>query len=416
MGTNSFHLTAEIRSPDFHRPGDFYATATGILYPEFNYWLRTSAAYTTTVDGVSTTLSAHKQFADDQQSVLSPFTLKGDRFGVDLTVARPLSPTMTASVLVGYSNEAYLCDAFANAVNPEADFRFTLRLNVRADDRTTVMASYDSANRLTDLSGYTSQGQGIGRWDTSVNVQQQGYSDTLTGNVSLKYIGNRGEVHLSHASTLGRVGWDSIAPQDAGERTSLRVGTSIAYADDIVAVGAPIRNGAFAVVHSHESLAGKSILVGTPEQPRSIVDDWGPALVSDLSSFATNTIPVDVADLPVGYSLGAASFDVHPRYRSGYALQVGSANAVSLYGTLVDRAGQPMELATGSISPVGELGRSQAIFTNRSGKFAAEGLSPGAWIITIDYDEGPMRFVVDVPKEANGLHRVGTLRPLGPPS
>ena len=415
-GTNSFHLAAEIRSADFHRPGDFYSTETGILYPEFNYWLRVSAAYSATMDGVSTTLSAHKQFADERQLILSPFSIKGDRFGIDLTVSRPLSAAMTGSVLVGYSNEAYIRDVFRNAVNPEADFRFTLRLSVRADDRTDVMASYDSANRLTNLSGYTSQGQGMGRWDTSVNVQQQGYSDTLTGNVALGYAGNRGNIHLSHASTVSRAGWESFAPLDAGERTTLRVGTSIAYADGIVAVGSPVRNGAFAVVHSHESLADKSILVGTPEQPRAIVDDWGPALVSDLSSFATNNIPVDVADLPVGYSLGAGSFDVHPHYRSGYALQVGSVNAVSLYGTLVDRAGQPIELATGSISAVGASTRSQAIFTNRSGKFAAEGLSAGAWIIAIEHNEGSMRFAVEVPKGAKGLQRVGTLQPIGPPS
>ena len=54
----------------------------------------------------------------------------------------------------------------------------------------------------------------------------------------------------------------------------------------------------------------------------------------DLPVYTANSIPVDVTDLPVGYSLGAGAFDVVAPYRAGYALEVGTASSVSAYGTL----------------------------------------------------------------------------------
>lgn len=411
----SLRLAAEYRSRDFHRPGDFLTTATGILYPEFNYWLRMSGTYSVALDwSVSATLSARYQFADDSQPALSPYTIKGDRYGTDLTLSRPLGPLASASLLVGYSNEAYLRDSFDMQGRDKADFRAALRFNMRPDDRTTISASFDTLDRQASVSGYRSQGEGIGRWDTSVDVQQFGYSDTATASGSIGYYGNRAEVRLSHNSDVRDIGFSSFDPQPSVQRTSLRVGSSIAFADGVVAVGPPIRGSAFAIVYPHESIAGKDVIIGEAEKPRAKADGWGAAVVTDVPAYSLASLGVDVADLPIGYSLGAGVFDLQAGYRQGYALEVGSSYSVSVYGTLLQASDEPLALTSGTAYPAGKTSKRVSLFTNASGRFGAEGLAPGRWIIEMAVGSEPLRFVVDVPKGTEGLFKAGNLKPVEP--
>ena len=410
----SLHLGAEYRSRAFHRPGDLFTTATGILYPEFNYWLRVSASYSTLVgDGLGLTLSGRYQFADDGQAQLSPFTIKGDRYGADLTLSRSLSATMSGSLLVGYSNESYLRDAASLTADAKPDVRFSVRLNVRPDEKTTVSANYDSLNRQSTVSAYHSEGNGVGRWDTNLDLQQLGATDSANANAALGYYGNRGEAHLSYNADVSKFGLNTFDPQANTQRASLRGSTAFAFADGAVAVGPPIRGGAFAIVYPHESIAGKAITVGDAENPRAFADSFGPAIVTDLPAYAASNVVVDVADLPAGYSLGAGAFDLKAGYKAGYALEVGSAYSVSVYGTLLDQNSEAVSLVTGYAQAADQPSKRVAIFTNAAGKFGAEGLAPGHWIIEMATEGGPLRFSLDVPKGVEGLHKAGVLRPMG---
>ncbi len=154
-------------------------------------------------------------------------------------------------------------------------------------------------------------------------------------------------------------------------------------------------------------------MIGGNDDLRAIADGWGPAVVSSIPAYSQSTIPVDVADLPLGYSLGAAAFDIYAPYRGGYALQVGSANSVSAYGTLLLRDGEPVALLTGVAHPENEPNAAVTIFTNAAGKFGAEGLAPGRWIIEMATDDKPTRYVIDVPDGTDGLFKAGTLHPSG---
>jgi outer membrane usher protein len=53
------------------------------------------------------------------------------------------------------------------------------------------------------------------------------------------------------------------------------------------------------------------------------------------------------------------------------------------------------------------------VFTNAAGKFGAEGLAPGRWIIEMDTEGARTRFIVDVPEGATGVFKAGTLMPVG---
>ena len=191
----------------------------------------------------------------------------------------------------------------------------------------------------------------------------------------------------------------------------MTAGTALAFADGKVAVGRPLSNG-FAIVAPHENLAGSTITVGREKQAEpGEADGLGPQLVTDLSPYSPARLAYDVDNLPVGYDLGAGSFELLPAYKSGYRLTVGSENTVTAFGTLVDDKGEPVALLTGAAQEEGRKdGPKITVFTNRAGRFGAQGLKPGRWILEMATDP-PTRFVMNVPKDAVGLVRLETLRP-----
>jgi outer membrane usher protein len=126
-----------------------------------------------------------------------------------------------------------------------------------------------------------------------------------------------------------------------------------------------------------------------------------------------SNIAVDVKELPPGYSLGTGTFDIIPPYRAGYALQVGSENSISAYGTLLRSDQQPLELTTGVARPHDRRGGAGVtVFTNQAGRFVAEGLAPGIWIIEMATEDRPTLYRIEVPKGAHGILQAGTLTPV----
>jgi outer membrane usher protein len=268
-------------------------------------------------------------------------------------------------------------------------------------------------DRYRTVSAHRSEGNGVGRWETSIDAQHFGQSDAVSANGSLAYYGNRAEVRLAHTASTREIAQSGLAFDPDRQRSSLRVGSSLAFADGVVAVGAPIRSGAFAIVYPHESVAGKTITVGDADAPRAYANSWGAAVVTNVPAYAPTNFGVDVADLPVGYSLGAGAFDLQAGYKTGYALEVGSNDSVSVYGTLLQANGEPVALTSGTAQRVGPNAKTIPLFTNATGKFGAEGLGVGRWIIEMSTDGAPLQFAIDVPKGMDGLYKVGALRPIG---
>lgn len=405
----AFRFGVEYRSTEFRAPGEFLTTASGILYPQFNYWLRLNAAYTVPFgNGLAATLSGRYQFANENAMDLSPYTLKGDRFGADLTLSKALSPTTSGSLTVGYSNESYL---FADTrAHDQADFRVVARVYWRPTDSTRIATSYDSLNGDAYVSAHTQAGRGVDRWDASVDVNTNSRTDQSKATATAGYYGNRMDVRVLHTGGVDGLGG---RPNHQDQRSAIRLGTSIAFADDVVAVGAPIRGNGFAIVKPHETIAGKTVTVGSSEDVRARTDLLGPALVTDVPAYTNASIPVDVEDLPLGYSLGAGTFDTQAPYRGGYKLEVGSAYSVTAFGMLLLADGSPVSLLSGTAHPANDPKKQVSVFTNASGKFSADGLAPGRWIIEMATDGPPQRYVIDVPKGTQGLYQVGTLRPVG---
>jgi outer membrane usher protein len=233
-------------------------------------------------------------------------------------------------------------------------------------------------------------------------------------NASLLYSGNRGEIRIGQSASVDDLG----APQGGGyvtDRSSVRFGTAIGFADGHIGMGPPVRGNGFALVYPHASLADKAITVGDATAPRAFVDYLGPGLIPDLPAYTPNNISVDVKDLPPGYSLGNGAFDVIAPYRAGYALQVGSANSVSAFGTLLRANREPLALTIGVARPLENRTQNTTVtvFTNQAGRFVAEGLAPGIWLIEMATDERPTIYRIEVPTGTQGLLQAGVLTPIG---
>jgi outer membrane usher protein len=190
--------------------------------------------------------------------------------------------------------------------------------------------------------------RGTNRCDATVDIEQSGLEQTGTATAAFAYTGNRFEVHVAHTSGIDPYGANGAVAGFGQQQSSLQVASAIAFADGKIAIGAPVRGDAFAIVYPYTNLADADVVVGDKEAPRAYADSWGPALVGDIPAFAPTSLPVDVPDLPLGYSLGQGTFDLTPPLHGGYALEVGSSHSVSAYGTLLGSDGLPVALMTGT--------------------------------------------------------------------
>ena len=410
----SLRLSVDYLSSDFRTPGESLTFANGILYPQYPFRTRMRADYTAPLgSGLTATVSGRYQTFNSDWPAISPLTFRHDRYGIDLTLSRALTPTLSGALTLGYSNEVNMRNP-AGLVDNGADWRAMVRIYWRTSDRGFVTTSHDTLNRQTQLTAWQTEGRGVGRWETSVDTQHSGYDDRSVTTGSVAWFGNRADVRLQHSATSTGSPFDGFNTAPGGQRSSLRVGTAIAFADGLVSVGAPIRGDAFALFYPHESLDGRTIVVGAPDAVRGTSSGWGPAVVSNIPAYANHSIPIDVADLPVGYSLGSGTFDLYAPYKSGYALEVGSSHSVSVFGTLLQADGTPAGLVAGEAFAVSDPERRVELFTNAAGRFGVEGMAPGRWRLVLAAEDGPLTFEIEIPKGTKGLLKVGTLQPVKP--
>ncbi len=392
----SLRLSADLRSANFAGPGQDD--------PLEDYWLSLVASYSRELPfGVHGHLSGRYAFAADRGGT-------EDAFSARLGLSKTLGHDLGLGLSLEYSSDALepaLPDE--DAASGDGELRAALRLWWRPERGTNVRARYETGDAAARVSASRSVQRGTGSWTASIEALHDAPADDLAADAALAYTGNRALVNLEHTASLYAAD-DAALPTLTDQRTSLRVGTAIAFADGHVALGRPIAGG-FAIIAPHDSLGERRILLGDHADPSGYTDILGPALVPDLPAYMRRTLRYDVDALPVGYDLGDREFTLQPSYKAGYALTVGSAHSVTAFGTLVDRKGEPVGLVTGTARPQNGSAPPVTLFTNGAGRFAAQGLAPGRWIIEMA-TEPVERFELEIPEGAVGLHRAGELMPL----
>ncbi|MEJ2117552.1 MAG: hypothetical protein P8Y36_06460, partial [Alphaproteobacteria bacterium] len=340
-----------------------------------------------------------------------------DRYGVNASFSRSFGQTLSAGVSAGYQQT--LSGDDRDTVND--GFKAALRLTYRIDDASSMDAAYDARYGQSQVSYRRQEGKGIGAWGVQAdissipetdnnkyggNVSKNG-NDDYAVNGSLTYMAERANLAVSQRTALAGLNTDETV-----QRTSVTAAAALAFADGRFALGHPISNG-FAIIDTHKNLPDSDISVGSQDTTRAVSGLFGPALISNLSPYGQTSITYDISNLPIGYDLGTGAFDLYPGYKSGYRLTVGSDYTVAAMGVLTDHKGQPIKLLTGTAYEEKKPdGRKVTVFTNRDGKFNAQGLCPGRWIL--DMATSPTtRFVLDVPEDAVGNVKLGTLKPTG---
>jgi outer membrane usher protein len=292
-------------------------------------------------------------------------------------------------------------------------FSVSVGITFQPDYRRRAEARYESRDDLQELS-YNQSGLnqlnslGFGglaaRQDG--NVRAQGYA---------AYSANRFDVALSHAS-FG----PSLSDFGAVNATSVRVGTTLAFADGMFGIGRRI-NDSFMLLKPHKNLGDRSVVAGQSLAENNYISKSGPlgaAVNNFLGSYSTQSVQYDVEDPPTGYDTGPGVFRVRPAYKSGYAARIGTDAFASAMGTLEVASGKPVSLIGGRVTlqdvKDGENPQPIPFFTNSIGRFAIANLLPGRRYLVETY--GPngtidKSFEFTVPADTDGLINLGIVTP-----
>lgn len=287
----------------------------------------------------------------------------------------------------------------------EKDFGVRAAVTMRFGRRSSATAEIDTRREGGRLSYQTSSGRGVGSYNGQASLDY--FNNLSSFNGSMSVLLNRAEVGAAHLTSYSRDD-DRIMDQ----RTSLRFGTSVALADGQVALSRPIYDS-FALLKPHGSLGEAPVYVSpTGNEHLGKSGTFGPGVAAELSSYTPQLITYDVPDAPLGYDLGSGVVEVLPPYRAGYIVEVGSSYSVTYIGQLLNKAGEPLALASGRAFEIAEPDRPPLqMFTNSLGRFAVSGLRPGRWRIEIPTADRVRTYFLDIPSDAPSLLRGGELQP-----
>jgi outer membrane usher protein len=338
----------------------------------------------------------------------------GERYSLNLNATQawgrgPTPDVFTARIGMGTAlNQRFGLNADVSWSNgsQQDNFAFRIQLSSRFGRSATVTSSYETRENRASINSQRSGQSSLGNWSINGDLQRSDSTTAVNGGVFLA--GGRGEIGLSHSTSLTE---DLSDVTD--QRTSLRLAAAIGFADGALAFGRPVF-GAFAIVRPHRTLAGKTVLIdynprGTSGYATSRF--FGPPLVGDISNYTRRELKIDVDDLPVGYDLGTGSIAVRAPYGAGYNLRVGSADNLTVIGRALNVDGEPIAFIAGRAKRTDKPDApSLELFTNGSGTFSATGLGPGQWTITFNTQPDPTVLQITLPEAGESLRRLGDVK------
>ncbi|MEO5867939.1 MAG: fimbria/pilus outer membrane usher protein [Sphingomonas sp.] len=315
----------------------------------------------------------------------------GDSYRFGVSTAYRFNPRW--SVRVG-GDYARFSDQFSRQNGLGAFISLVFQPNYRS----RAEARYDSGTGTTSLAYNRSSDGRIGSLGYGALLQHDPESTVAEGYA--EYTGNRFDASFSQ-STYGP-GFGGITNNQV---SSLQVGTAIAFADGHFGVSRRITDS-FAILYPHHSLEGHSVVAGQSLEAGDFVSrsgTFGGAVNNYLASYVDQSITYDVDNPPPGYDIGPGTYRVHPPYRSGYAIEIGTDSFVSATGTLLGEDGKPVSLIGGGVVALDKPGAEPIpFFTNTVGRFAVQNLRPGGKY-RVDLADGRGSFEIDVPASSAGL-------------
>lgn len=379
QGSDTIHASVEWRSMDFVVPNEFMGQAR-------SQW-RTGFSIVHTMRGNSY-IAAGGQYSQDYDS-------NGGNYGARLSGGIDFNMRLTGTAELGFDHGS-----------PQNGAYVRLGLRMR-------FASHGSAQLDTDSMGRAqaavsaSGGNGNNAWFASGSLSRQEQAVSFNANANLAT--NRAEIGVQQTAN-----YDKVTGNLSDARTTIRTAFAMAFADGAFTVGRKITE-AFIIAEPHRSLQGKTVYLEPDERGEAARSGkFGPALDGQLSAHSFRTLVYQVPEAPAGYDLGAGNITIQPPYRSGYRLVIGSDYHLLVIGRLIDRHDAPITLLAGRAIDLGNPKHPAiTVFTGRDGRFGAQGLRPGRWRIEMPTNP-PLAFEFQVTDNADGIVRMGDLRPAQP--
>lgn len=284
------------------------------------------------------------------------------------------------------------------------DTRLVITLLRTLGERATVRSSYDSQQNALQLQYSRFEAPEVN--DYGVDLLLERADGRWAGTASGRFNAARFQAAVRN---------DIVRTTGAGgsstQRTTYSVATQLAFDGRRVAIGRPV-GPSFAIVAPHPSLEGREVRVGQGfgrRRPQAISGALGPALAPVGSPYAPQILNVDVENLPIGYDLGKARYDLLPGAATAYSITVGSSASRIVIGRLVDAAGAAIGLQVGKLSAIDAAAAPPVtFFTDRNGRFTIEGVRPGRYMATLGTG-GAYRFPVTVGDDSIGLLDLGAV-------
>jgi len=284
------------------------------------------------------------------------------------------------------------------------DDRLLLSLSIPLSDRENTRSTYDSRNDQVQVEYARYQRDEVDDYGLRAVLMKD--QDRATGTGEFAYNANRFSTLLQHDAIA-----DATSAEIQSQRSTYMVSTEVAFAGSSFAWGRPVGQR-FAIISAHDTLDGSS--VGASQSKDSTrrqgeTGFFGPALVSAGNAYQLQSVYLDVEHLPSGYDIGTGQYDFVPGAASGFAVTVGSDASHVVVGNANGPDGKPLSLLGGEIRQHGKADAAPIlVFTNKAGRFFAEGLAPG------DYDMrlgASLEYLIPlkVPADTAGTIDVGTV-------
>jgi outer membrane usher protein len=248
----------------------------------------------------------------------------------------------------------------------------------------TVTTTMDTLNQTQ---GTRWDWQSARRWQAGAGLTQDDGDIKGTGNAF--YRGQRLEASVYHDINRLQAPAGGGVEDRTEQRTQLRAGTALAFADGQMGLSRPIDNS-FILLARHRNLSGHAIGINPQQGAGDDIShetkiDWaGAAVIPDAVPYFYRPVKIDTRHLPAGYDIGQDHFISLPSYKRGTLVTVGSAANIYADGYIMHGDGLPAALEAGEISALDNPDiAAQEFFTNRKGRMRISRLAPGRYSLRL---------------------------------
>jgi outer membrane usher protein len=278
----------------------------------------------------------------------------------------------TSSLIGGYHYGRIYADATLDhnsgtASHTEWTAFFSLRIELERSQN--LFTTFDTSSHTSRSEWQYTPADNVESVSSTLGVQTTPSQEDYYGN--LNYTGRRAQLSLSQDALTG-----------GEDRTSLRWGTALVYADGVFGVSQPVQDS-FAIIESTGSLQADGGVGVQPQAQRyQAQEDWlGPAVMPQLVGYYPTRMVAEPRQSEADFDPQEGDLLLNPTDHSGTLVRLGHPATIAATLQLRWANGLPASCVDGNL--VSASGVSSEFVSNRDGMVYLDGLAPGQYHATI---------------------------------